>query len=139
MRNLRTVIGDEKESHARTSIRMTRSMTEDIGFKVKKIFKEIIERKVELSYDEWIWFISMCWSDPVWINALVIVINRCRAENFNLNKCSYFLDFILEKTPGELKETVSKIHPIARLSLMELVDKKPSKPEKPHKYKDVWE
>ena len=134
----RMVVDDESSGVAKTSIKMTRSMAEDIGFKVKKIFNDIIEGTVDLSYAEWIWFISQCWGDEIWINAMIIVINKAREKKLNLNKNSFFLDFVLEKTPSELKAEFRKIHPIARLSLMELVDKKLPEPEKPRKFEELW-
>lgn len=133
------IIDDESSSTAKTSIKMTRAMSEDIGLKVKKILKEIIDETVNLSYDEWMWFISQCWCDDIWIMAMVKVINSSKENNINLNKNKFFLDLVVEKTPSELKTEFRKIHPIARLALMELVEKQPPKPEKPHQAKDLWE
>ena len=130
---------DAGDKSQRTSIKMTRSMSEDIGLKVKEILKKIVDGKINLTYSEWIWFISQCWNDEIWIKAVIIAINKAREIKLDLNKNSFFLDFILEHTPLELKKEFARTHPIARLSLMELVDKQIPEPEKPHKFKELWE
>ena len=129
---------DEKEGYAKTSLRMTRSMAEDIGLKVKKVLKEIDEKKVNLSYTDWQWFVSQCWNDEVLIAAMGRAIQKAKNVNLNLNKNKKFLQFISEKTPSELKNEFRKTHPLARLALMDIVDKKPREPEKGRKYEDLW-
>ncbi len=126
----RTIIDDEQESHAKTSLRMTRSMSEDIGLKIKKIMEDIDNNKVNLSYTEWQWFISQCWNDEIWIMAINKAIRQCKEYGIDLNRNKEFLNLIAEMTPFELKNEFRKTHPIARLSLMDIVDKKPPKPKK---------
>jgi len=126
----RMVIDDKSsDSGARTSIKMTRSMGEDIGWVALDDIMEAIEKHtINLSYSKWEWFIGFYWNDDVWKNALSKVINKARKDNFNLNKCSHFLDFIFTHTPVELHaETKSGMHPVFRQAVMELVGKKRQK------------
>ena len=129
---------DEKEGYAKTSLRMTRSMSEDIGLKVKKVLEEIDKKTVNLSYTDWQWFVSQCWNDEVLIAAMGRAIQKAKNVKLDLNKNKAFLQFISEKTPSELKNEFRKTHPIARLSLMDIVEKKPRKPEEKRKYEDLW-
>jgi len=129
---------DEKEGYAKTSLRMTRSMSEDIGLTVKKILEEIDNETINRSYTDWQWFISQCWSDDILIAAMGQAIQKAKKVKLDLNKNKAFLRFISEKTPSELKNEFRKTHPIARLALMDIVDKKPKEPEKKRKYEDLW-
>lgn len=136
---IRTVIDDsEKESHAKTSLKMTRSMAHDIGLKTKKILEDIYNGTVNLSYSEWQWFITNCWNDKVWIAALNKAIYQASLNKINLNKNGAFLQLITEMTPSELKEELRRTHPIATMSLMDLVDKKPPEPKKPKTIEELW-
>jgi len=129
---------DEKEGYAKTSLKMTRSMSEDIGLKVKKVLEEIDKETVNLSYTEWQWFVSQCWSDEVLIAAMGRAIQKAKNVKLDLNKNKEFLQFVSEKSPSELKNEFRKTHPIARLSLMDLVDKKPPEKQPERKYEDLW-
>ena len=120
---------DESSGYAKTSLTMTRSMSEDIGLKIKKILEDIDNNKVDLTYTQWQELISYCWNDEVWIMAMNKTIRQCKIYNIDLNRNVEFLNIIVEMTPSELKNEFRKTHPIARLSLMDIVDKQPPKPE----------
>ena len=132
------VPSDEKEGYGKTSLTMTRAMSEDIALKIRKIKKDIDNNKIKLSYSEWQEFVSYCWSDDIWIMAMNTAIEMAKDENLDLNHKKEFLRLISEKSPSELKIEFKKTHPIARLALMDVIDKKPPKPEKPRKYADLW-
>ena len=135
----RTLVDDsEKESHAKTSLKMTRSMSNDIGLKIKKILEDIYNGTVNLSYSEWHWLITTCWNDKVWIAALNKAIYQASIDKIDLNKNGAFLQLITEMTPSELKEELRRTHPIATMSLMDLVDKKPPEPKKPKTIEELW-
>lgn len=127
------------DSAQKTSIKMTRSMAEDTGLRVKKILEQIIDGSIDLPYSEWIWLVSQTWCDDIWISAMIKVVIRAKYEGLNLNKNQYFLDLILERTPSEMKAEFKKIHSIARLSLMELLNKKTPEPEPKHQAKGIWD
>jgi len=129
---------DDREGYAKTSLSMTRSMSEDIGLKVKKILEDIDAGTVNLSYTEWQWFISECWCDDIWIMAINKAIIKCREVELDLNLCKEFLMIIQEMSATELKNEFKKTHPIAKLSLMDIVDKKPPKPQPGRVYEDLW-
>jgi len=129
---------DTSGSYQRTSLTMTRSMSEDIGLKVKKTLESIDNGTIDYSYTQWKEFVSYCWSDEIWISALNKVIDRCKKYNIDLNKNDVFLDIIYEFSPIELKNEFRKTHPIARLALMDLIDKKPPKPMPKRVYADLW-
>lgn len=130
---------DGSDGAQKTSIKMTRSMAEDTGMKIKKILEDILNGSIDIPYSEWVWLVSQCWSDDIWISAIVKLIIKAKNEGMDLNKNQYFLDLILEMTPSEIKTEFRKIHSIARLSLMELLNKKPPEPEPKHKARDLWD
>ena len=134
----RMIPTDETEGYAKTSLTMTRAMSEDIGLKVKKVLEDIANNTVALSYTEWQWMVSQAWCDEIWIMAMVKAIQMAKREGINLNKNVEFLNTISEMTASELKNEFRKTHPIAKLSLMDLIQKKPPEPEKPRKYEDLW-
>lgn len=129
---------DDKTGYAKTSLKMTRSMSNDIGLKVKKVLQEIADGTVDLSHTEWQWLVSQCWSDDIWIDATVKAIEKTKRYRMNLNKNPAFLQLISELTPSQLKAEFKKTHPICRLSLMDLVNKKQPKKEMEHTYEDLW-
>ena len=134
----REIIEDESSGHAKTSIRMTRSMSEDIGLKVKKVLEDIQNHKIDFSYAEWQWFVTQCFSDEIWIGAINKAIYQASIEGLSLNDNGAFLQLMAEKAPVELKAEFRKVHPVARLALMELLDKKPQKKPRKTQYPDVW-
>jgi len=122
----------------KTSLTMTRAMADDIGLKVKKILEDIDNKTINQSYTDWQWFISECWSDDIWIMAMNKAIIKCKEIKLDLNCCKNFLDIIQEMSPTELKNEFKKTHPIARLSLMDIVNKKQPKPKPERLYEDLW-
>ena len=139
MQHQQMIPTDDIKGYAKTSLKMTRSMAHDIGLKTKKILEDIYNGTVNLSYSEWGWFVTMCWNDKVWITALNKAIHQASIHKISLNKNGAFLQLITEMTPSELKEELRKTHPIATMSLMDLVDKKPPVPEPERKFKDRWD
>ena len=138
---------DEQKSHARTSLRMTRSMSEDIGMKLKKILEQIHntidpqpndEEKINLTHAQWQEVVTYLWSDEIWSMALNKAIIMCKQGDIDMNKNAEFLLMVAEKGPFELKAEFRKTHPIARLSLMDLVTKKPPEPEKVRTVEELW-
>jgi len=129
---------DEKTGYAKTSLTMTRAMSEKIGLKVRKVLEDATEDKLEKSYIEWQEFISQCWSDPIWIRAVNVAISRAATDQLDLNHNGAFIQLILEKTFPELKLEMEKTHPIAKMALKDNIDKESLKPMPKHQYKDVW-
>ena len=129
---------DEDKGFGKTSLTMTRAMSEDIALKVRKIKEDIDANKINLSYSSWQEFVSYCWSDDIWIMAINRAIELAKQQNLDLNHNAEFLGLISERSPSELKMEFKKTHPIARLALMDIIDKKPPKNEKPRKYEDLW-
>ena len=129
---------DESKGHARTSLTMTRSMSEDIGLKVKKTLEQIDNDTISFSYTQWQEFVTYCWSDEIWCMAMNKAIRMAKEKKIDLNTNKEFLNIISEKSLSELKNEFRKTHPIARLALMDLIDKKPKKPEIQRKYEDLW-
>lgn len=138
MRGQRTIVDDERDSHAKTSLKMTRSISEDIGMKIKKILEDIDNGTVNLTYTQWQELISYCWNNEIWIMAMNKAIRKCKDYNIDLNRNKEFLNLIVEMTPSELKKEMRKTHPIARLSLMDIVDKKPPKPKPKRQVENIW-
>jgi len=134
----RMTITDEGRSGAKTSLKMTRSMSEDIGLKVKEIFEKIAEGTVDLKYTEWQWLITQCWSDEIWVSAVNKAIYKAEVGEIDLNHNGAFFQLIRERTLLELKKEFTKTHPIAKMSLMDILLKKPPKKEREHQYKDIW-
>jgi hypothetical protein len=134
------VPNDDEKGYGKTSLKMTRSLAEDIALKVRKIKRDIDDGTVNLTYSEWQEFISYCWSDDIWIMAFNKAIEMCKKANIDLNKNVEFLAMISERTPSELKNEFKKTHPIARMSLMDIIDKKPKKdePEKELTVEDMF-
>ena len=129
---------DDDKGYAKTSLTMTRAMSEDIGLKLKKTLEEIDAKTVNMSHVEWKELVSYCWCDEIWIMAMNIAISRCREEDINLNTNKEFLKIISERSLSELKNEFRKTHPIAKMSLMDIVRKKPPEPEPERKYEDLW-
>lgn len=136
--NQRMIENDEKSGYAKTSLKMTRSMSNDIALSAKKILSDIDENKVDLNYSEWQEFVSYYWSDEIWIDAINKAINMANEIDLDLNKNGAFLKLISTRTFPELKKEMKKKHPIAGLSLMDAVLKKPPEPEPVKKVKDLW-
>lgn len=134
----RMIPSDDDKTTAKTSLIMTRSMSEDIGLKVKKTLESIDKKTINYSYAQWQEYVSYIWSDDIWIMALNKAIRLSKESEVDLNRNKYFLDLIWEMSPTELKNEFKKTHPIARLALMDLIDKKPPKPERRRKYEDLW-
>jgi len=132
------VPNDEEKGFGKTSLTMTRAMSEDIALKIRKIKNAIDSNTINLSYSEWQELVSYCWSDDIWIMAMNMAIEMAKDEKIDLNHCKDFLKLISERTPSELKIEFKKTHPIARLSLMDIIDKQPPKTEKPRRYEDLW-
>lgn len=131
-------ITDEGRGGPKTSLKMTRSMSEDIGLKVKEIFIKISDHTIQLGYTEWQWLITQCWSDEIWTNAVNKAIYHAETMKLNLNENGAFLQLIRERTLTELKKEFGKTHPIAKMSLMDILLKKPPEKPKEHYYNDVW-
>ena len=131
-------IDDEYKGHAKTSLIMTRSMSEDIGLKVKKTLEQIDDCTISFSYIQWQEFVTYCWSYEIWIMAINKSIRLSKEEGIDLNTNKEFLHIISEMSLSELKNEFKKTHPIARLALMDLIDKKPKKPGPKRKYEDLW-
>jgi len=132
------VIGDDHTGYQKTSLQLTRSITEDIALKVRKVKNEIDNNNIDFNYSEWQEFISYCWNDDIWIMSMNKAIEMCKEEKLNLNKNREFLKIISEKSPSELKNSFKKSHIIARFSLMDTIYKKPPEKEEPRKAKDLW-
>jgi len=147
MANRQMIPDDETKGYAKTSLTMTRAISNDIGMKLKKILEQIhntiglddnSKEKINLTHAQWQEVITYLWNDPIWSQAFNILIIRCRQEEINLNRNLEFLIRIAEKAPSELKAEFSKTHPIARLSLMDLVTKEPPVPKKPKTVEELW-
>lgn len=135
----REIIDDKTDTGPRTSISMTRNLGQDIGFIVLIDILEAIEnRTINFSYTRWQWFIGYYWNDKVWKDCLAKVITELKNKNFNINKCSYFLDFIFEKTVNEMVESLKGTHPIYKQALMELVARKRPEKKPEREYSDLW-
>jgi len=127
------------DSGPKTSINMTRNLGQDIGFIVLIDILEAIEKNnINLSYSRWQWFIGYYWEDQIWKDCLAKVITDLKNKGFNLNKCSYFLDFIFEKTVNEMVKSTKGTHPIYKQALMELVARKRPEKRKEREYEDLW-
>lgn len=131
-------ISDDDKGSSKTSLKMTRSMGEDIGMKIKKILEDIYADKVDLTYLQWQEVVSYCWSDEIWLKAINKAIYHASIKKIKLNKNGAFLQLIAEMTLAELKEEFRKIHSIAKMSLMDIINKKPPEPERKRKYEDLW-
>lgn len=135
----REIIDDKIDTGPRTSISMTRNLGQDIGFIVLiDILEAIEQKKINLSYSRWQWFIGFYWDDPVRKDCLAKVITELKNKDFNLNKCSYFLDFIFEKTVNEMVESTKGSHPIYKQALMELVARIRPEEKPEREYSDLW-
>jgi len=135
----REIIDDKTDTGPRTSISMTRNLGQDIGFiALIDILEAIEDKTINLSYSRWQWFIGYYWNDPVWKDCLAKVITELKNKDFNLNKCSYYLDFIFEKTVNEMVESAKGSHPIYRQALMELVARKRPEKKPEREYSDLW-
>lgn len=131
-------IDDDQKSYGRTSLTMTRSMSEDIGLKVKKTLEDIDNNTINYSHTQWQEFVTYCWSDEIWTMAMNEAIRQAKIEDIDLNINKEFLYIISKMSLSELKEEFRKTHPIARLALMDLIGKKPKKEEEHRKYEDLW-
>ena len=127
-----------REGGPKTSIKMTRSMGEDIGWIAIDIMEGIENQDVNLTYSRWDWFIGFFWNDPIWKSAMSKIITKAKNDRFNLNKCSYFLDFVFERTANELyTECKQGVHPVFRQAFMELVTKRKPQPQPILEWKDI--
>jgi len=138
---------DDRTGYGKTSLTMTRAMSDDIGMKLKKIMELIHNtidpnpndmEKIGLTHAQWQEVVSYLWNDEIWSDAINKAVIRCKQADINLNSNMEFLILILEKGPIQLKAEFRKTHPIARLALMDLVTKEPPEPEKKRKYADLW-
>lgn len=139
----RETVGDESERKAKTSIRITRAVAEDISVKVKRVMKYIEdptneENKLDFTYSDWTHFITSNWFDKIKIAAVNKAIKKMMRKKYDLNVNECFLDLIFITTFPELKKEFEKSHQIAGLSFKDAIDKKPHKPEKKRKYSDLW-
>lgn len=136
----REIIDDNPRNvNVKTSINVTRNLGQDIGFIALIDILEAIENKtIKLNYSRWQWFIGYYWNDPIWKEALSKSITQLKNKNFNINKCSYFLDFIFEKTVNEMVESTKGTHPIYKQALMELVTRNRPEKRKEREYDDLW-
>lgn len=129
----------DADTGPKTSIRITRGLGQDVGFiALIDILEAIEERNIHLNYSRWQWFVSYFWEDEIYKKALAKAITILKNRDFDINKCSYFLDLIFEKTSYEMEQSSKGTHPIYKQALMELVTRK--RPEKRHErnYDDIW-
>lgn len=139
----RETVGDDSEKKAKTSIRITRAVAEDVSVKVKKVMKYIEdptkeENKLDFSYSDWTHFVTATWSDKIKISAVNKAISKMMRKKYSLNTNECFLDLIFINTFPELKKEFESAHPIAGLSYKDAIDKKPKKTETRRKYEDLW-
>ena len=139
----RETVGDDSEKKAKTSIRITRAVTEGISIKVKKVMKYIEdptnkENKIEFTHTDWSHFVTANWNDKIKISAVNRAILLMMRAKYDLNNNEAFLDLIFVTTFPELKKEFEKSHQIAGLSFKDAVDKKLPKPERQRKYDDLW-
>ena len=130
----------EDIEHVRTSLRMTRVISDEIGESLEELLQQIYnvfnpdaneEEKINLSYSQWQFLITQLFHDEILIMALNKTILRARDSNINLNCNKVFLDYITEHIVSELKSEIKKTqHPIALLSLMNRAGGKRRKKQK---------
>jgi hypothetical protein len=122
---------DEIE-RVRTSLRMTRVISDEIGYSLEEILQQIYnvfdsetkeeEEKINLSYSQWQFLITQLFHDEILIMALNKTILVARDECIDLNRSKTFLDYVTERIVSEFKTEIKKTqHPIALLSLMNRV------------------
>lgn len=112
----------------RTSLRMTRVISDEIGMTVEDILQGIYsvfdskaeeEDKINLSYSQWQYLITQMFHDEILIMALNKTILAACDQNINLNRNKVFLNYVAERIVSELKAEIKTTqHPIALLSLM---------------------
>lgn len=118
---------DELE-RIRTSLRMTRVISDEIGCSLEEILQQIYnvfdpeakeEEKINLSYSQWQYLITQLFHDEILIMALNKTVLGARDQGIDLNRNKVFLDYVTERIVSELKTEIKKTqHPIALLSLM---------------------
>lgn len=135
----REIVTDEGGTGPKTSIKMTRSMGEDIGWIGLDVMEKIEDETIDYNYTKWQWFFANFWGDKIWKKVMSKVVGKAKNDKFALNKNKVFLDYVFENTATELNAVYEKgMHPIARFSLMELVDKEKPEPEKPKTVEELW-
>jgi len=115
----------------RTSLRMTRVISDEIGQSLEETLERIYnvfnseksdEDKICFSYSQWQYLITQLFHDEILIMSLNKTIIRSRDLGIDLNRNKVFLDFVLEHVVSEFKTLIKKTqHPIALLSLMNRV------------------
>ena len=93
---------DKEGTYGRTSLTMTRSMSEDIALKIRKIKQDIDNNSVTLTYSEWQEFVTYTWNDEIWIGAINYAIEKAKELKLDLNHNVEFLKLISERT-GKIK------------------------------------
>ncbi len=136
----RELVGDDKKSTSpKGSISMTRNLGQDIGFIVKlDVLMAIENRTIDFTYSQWQWFVGYFWEDTAWKNALSQCITDFKNLKFNMNKCSYFVDFIFERTVNEMVESNEGAHPIYKQAFMELLTRNRPEKQPEREYCDLW-
>lgn len=128
----------ESKGYAKTSLMMTRSMAQDIGLKIRAVLEKADVDKLIFTYTQWQEYVSGCWNDTIWIEALNIAITRAMVHKINLNKNFPFIILVKQKSFPQLKLEMEKAHLIAKLALKDNIMKDTPKPEKKHMYEDIW-
>jgi len=136
-----------EEEYVRTSLRMTRVITDEIGSTLEDILQKIYnvsdidaedEDKINFSYAQWQFLVTQLFHDEVLIMALNKTIIGARDRGIDLNRNRMFLDYILEHVGLELKtEIMEKQHPIADLSMKNRVGGKKQRESTIRKAGDV--
>ena len=126
-----------EEEYIRTSLRMTRVISDEIGGtledilgKIHNVFNSEAEEgdKISLSYAQWQYMITELFHDETLIMALNKTVIGARDDHIDLNRNETFLNYILEHISSELKtEILKKQHPIADLSMKNRVGGKKQK------------
>ena len=117
----------EDIEHIRTSLRMTRVISDEIGSTLQEILQQIYnvfdseakeEDKIDFKPAQWHYLVTQLFNDEVLIMAINKVIIGSMERGINLNRNRTFLNYILEHVASELKtEIVKGQHPIADLSM----------------------
>lgn len=116
-----------EEEYIRTSLRMTRVISDEIGETLEDILQQIHtvfdpeakeEDKINMNYGQWQYLVTQLFNDETLIIALNKTILGARDKGINLNRNKVFLNYVLDHVVSELKKEIKKgQHPIADLSM----------------------
>jgi len=116
-----------EEEYIRTSLRMTRVISDEIGETLEDILQQIHtvfnpeakeEDKINMNYGQWQYLVTQLFNDETLIIALNKTILGARDKGIDLNINKVFLNYVLDHVVSELKKEIKKgQHPIADLSM----------------------